>query len=136
MESKPPIKSLRRVLQNIHQVGFRIRKIQPDVESMNKAAFIRVLKNLKKIEDRRDFMQSEIGMDVTAYEDLFFNVIEDMFKLMFSKEQLALIQMYLYQLQPDKEWDGTIMLEKNKREFKVNFKTPEDVWNVLKEIGK
>ena len=103
---------------------------------MNKAAFIRVLKNLKKIEDRRDFMQSEIGMDVTAYEDLFFNVIEDMFKLMFSKEQLALIQMYLYQLQPDKEWDGTIMLEKNKKEFKVNFKTPEDVWNVLKEIGK
>ena len=52
----------------------------------------------------------------------------------FKKEQLALIQMYLYQLVPDKEWDGTITIEQNKEEEVVPFKTPDDVWNVIKKF--
>jgi len=70
-------------------------------------------------------------MDMTAYEDQFFNVIENLMKMHFSMEQLALIQMYLYQLAPDKEWDGTITLEKNQKETTHPFKTPEDVWKVI-----
>ena len=91
---------------------------------------------LRKIEDRRDFMSEEIGMDMTAYEDQFFNVIENLMKMHFNKEQLALIQMYLYQLVPDKEWDGTITVEKNKKEQTVPFKKPEDVWAVIQKFEK
>lgn len=101
---------------------------------MNKLAFIRIMKGLRKIEDRRDFMQDEIGMDMTAYEDQFFAIIEDLLKLVFNKEQVALIQMYLFQLTPDKEWDGTITIEKDKKEQRVKFRTPEDVWKVISEI--
>jgi hypothetical protein len=42
--------------------------------------------------------------------------------------------MYLYQLVPDKEWDGTIVVEQNKEEKTVSFRTPEDVWNVILEL--
>ena len=102
---------------------------------MNKKLFIGVLEQLKKIEERRDFMHEEIGMDMTAYEDQFFTVIESLMKMFFNKEQLALIQMYLYQLVPDKEWDGTITVEKNKREKVVPFKKPEDVWEVINNFA-
>lgn len=98
---------------------------------MDKKLFIEVIKQLKKIEERRDFMAEEIGMDMTAYEDQFFNVIENLMKMHFNKQQLALIQTYLYQLVPDKEWDGKITLEKGKKERVYNFKTPEEVWNVI-----
>ena len=135
MAPRKPIQALRQVLHSIHKVGYRIRSVSPDKESMNKASFIRILTNLKKIEDRRDFMQDEIGMDMTMYEETFFQVIEDLFKITFGKEQCALIQMYLYQLVPDKEWDGTITIEQDKKELQVNFRTPEDVWKVLKEIS-
>ena len=57
-------------------------------------------------------------------------------KMHFSKEQLALIQMYLYQLVPDKEWDGTITVTKNKVEENVPFKKPEDVWKVITNFVK
>ena len=70
-------------------------------------------------------------MDMTAYEDQFFGVIENLMKMHFNKEQLALIQMYLYQLVPDKDWNGTITIEKGKEEVEVPFKQPEDVWNVV-----
>jgi len=129
-----PKKRIRQTLFSIHPLSYRIKVKSPDKESMNKKLFIQVMKQLRQIEERRDFMQEEIGMDMTAYEDQFFLVIENLMKMHFSKEQLALIQMYLYQLVPDKEWDGTITIEKNKKEETHPFKTPTDVWNVIKKF--
>lgn len=126
-----PLKRIRQTLYSIHPLSYRIKRLTPDKQTMNKRLFIEVIKQLRKIEDRRDFMAEEIGMDMTAYEDQFFNVIENLMKMHFNKEQLALIQTYLYQLVPDKEWDGTITLEKAKKETVYNFKTPEDVWRVI-----
>ena len=129
-----PKKRLRQVLHSIHPLSYRIKVKAPDKETMNKKLFTNVLNQLRQIEDRRDFMAEEIGMDMTAYEDQFFRVIEDLMKMHFNKEQLALIQMYLYQLVPDKEWDGKITIEKNKEEHLVDFKTPDDVWNLIKSL--
>jgi len=131
-----PIKKIRQTLFSIHPLSYRIKKKTLDKASMDKKLFIEVITILKQIEERRDFMVDEIGMDVTAYEDKFFNVIENLMKMHFSKEQLALIQMYLYQLVPDKEWDGTITVTKNKVEENVPFKKPEDVWKVITNFTK
>jgi len=129
-----PKKRIRQTLFSIHPLSYRIKVKSPDKQTMDKKLFIEVLKQLRQIEERRDFMQEEIGMDMTAYEDQFFSVIENLMKMHFKKEQLALIQMYLYQLVPDKEWDGTITIEKNKKEETVPFKQPEDVWEVIKKF--
>ena len=137
MTSADPKKRIRQILHSVHPIPFRIKYKEPSREHMNKMIFVRVINNLKKIEDRRDFLLDEIGMDMTAYEDQFCSSIEDLFKMTFSKEQLALIQMYLYQLVPDKDWDGTITIEtKSKGEKVVNFETAQDVWDVLKTLDK
>ena len=130
-----PKKRIRHTLHSIYQLGYRIKLRTPSKEVMEKTIFIQVIRQLKTIEERKDFMAEEIGMDMTAYEDQFFEVIEDLFKMTFNKEQLALIQLYLYQLMPDKEWDGTITIEnKNKEEKEVDFKSPTDVWKVINSI--
>ncbi len=126
-----PSKKIRQTLFSIHPLSYRIKRKTLDKKSMDKKLFIEVITSLKQIEDRRDFMAEEIGMDVTSYEEKFFSVIENLMKMHFKKEQLALIQMYLYQLVPDKEWDGTITIEKNKKEHILPFKKPEDVWKVI-----
>lgn len=128
--------NIRKVLKARLDLNYRIKAKMPDQETMNKKIFIEVIRELRKIEDRRDFLVEEIGMDMTVYEDQFFSVIENLFKLAFNKSQLGLIQMYLYQLAPDKEWDGTITIEEGKSEEKVPFKSPTDVWNVIKKFTK
>lgn len=130
-KSQDPKKRLRETLFHIYPLSYRIRETQPSREDMNKKLFIEVITQLKAIEDRRDFMQDEIGMDMTIYEDKFFGVIENLMKMHFSKEQLAIIQLYLYQLSPDKDWDGTITIEVGKEEKVVPFLSPTDVWNVI-----
>ena len=131
-----PKKKLRETLFSIHKLSYRIKVTEPPKELMEKKLFVEIIDALRKIEDRRDFMQDEIGMDMTAYEDQFFHVIENLMKLHFNKEQLALIQLYLYQLVPDKEWDGTITIEGGKTEKVVAFKSASDVWNVVNSLQK
>lgn len=131
-----PRKRIRQVLFSIHPLSYRIKSKELDKDTMNKKLFIAVIQQLRKIEDRRDFMQEEIGIDMTTYEDQFFSVIENLMKMHFNKEQLALIQMYLYQLVPDKEWDGTITITKDNKDKIVPFKKLEDVWDVITMVSK
>lgn len=128
--------NIRKVLKSRLDIRYVIKAKEPSQEVMNKKIFIEVIQQLKQIEDRRDFLAEEIGMDMTLYEDQFFAVIENLFKLAFNKSQLGLIQMYLYQLIPDKEWDGTITVEVGKQEETLPFKSAEDVWNVIKKFNK
>ena len=129
-----PKKILRQTLFSIHPLSYRIKTTELSKKDMTKKLFITIMKQMRQIEERRDFMAEEIGMDMTAYEDQFFAVIENLMKMTFNKEQLALIQMYLYQLVPDKEWDGTITIEKDKKEQTLPFKTPENVWEVINKF--
>lgn len=126
-----PKKRIRRALHALHPIPFRIKITRPDRSIMHKKLFIQILDQLKKIEERRDFMQDEIGIDVTVYEDSFFRVIENLMKLAFNEEQLSMIKLYLYDLYPDKDWDGTITVKEGDKDKVVNFKTPVDVWNVI-----
>ena len=128
--------NIRGVLKSRLDLSYRIKAKEPDKETMNKKIFIDVIEELKKIEDRKDFLAEEIRMDMTMYEDKFFNIIENLFKLVFNKAQLVLIQMYLYELVPDKEWDGTITVEVGKEEKTLPFKSAEDVWDVIKKFEK
>jgi len=108
-------------------------------EVLEKKLFIENIILLREIEDRRDFMEEEIGVDMSIYEEKFLQIIENLFKIHFSKEQFALIQYYLYQVPNIDNWDGMIDLSDGKDMITVKFETPEQVWNVitsLKEVKK
>jgi len=115
-------------------IKYRISIIPVEKSIHKKHAFTTMINLMQEIEDRKDYMAEEIGIDVTGYEDKFFQVIESLLKLTFNTSQMEMIQLYLYELLPDKGWDGTIMLKRDKKEERVKFLTSEDVWNVIKEL--
>ena len=123
---------VRKVLKNVLNLKFNIKPLTPSQEQIDKKLFIDILKTMKEIQDRSYFLESEIGIATVGYEDKFYRVIESLFKLHFNKEQLSLIQLYLYELSPDKTWDGMLDLDlKEKGTQTVKFKEPTDVWEVL-----
>jgi hypothetical protein len=101
---------------------------------IEKKLFIESIILLREIEDRRDFMEEEIGVDMSIYEEKFLQVIENLFRAHFSKEQFALIQYYLYQVPTLIDWDGKIDLSDGKDTITVDFETPEQVWNVITSV--
>ena len=55
-----PKKKLRQTLHSVYNLKYRIKLRTPSRELMEKKIFIDVLKQLKQIEERKDFMAEEI----------------------------------------------------------------------------
>ena len=128
---------VRRVFNTYYDFRVRIVTKEVDQSIMNKSLFLNIIKNLKEIEDRRDFMNEEIGLDMTAYEDKFFAVIEDLFRMNFNKAQIGIIQAYIYEATRPEDWDGTVTIEVSKKDIKTfDLKTPEELWSVLQILSK
>ena len=129
-------KELKKTLNNYLRVSISIKEVDMARDIMEKQLFIESIILLREIEDRRDFMEEEIGMDMSMYEEKFLHIIENLFKVHFSKEQFALIQYYLYKVATIENWDGMIDLSDGKDTITVKFETPDQVWDVISSLNK
>jgi hypothetical protein len=127
-------KELRKTLNNYLKGNTRIKERDMARDTMEKKLFIESIILLREIEDRRDFMEEEIGMDMSMYEEKFLQIIENLFKVHFTKEQFALIQYYLYKVPEIEDWDGKIDITDGKEMITVDFETPDQVWNVISSL--
>jgi hypothetical protein len=125
-------RAIRKTLKNSLNLRFTLKTLQPTQEQIDRGLFIESIETMIAIQDRTEFMLTELGIDSIAYEDKYYKVIENLFRLCFNKEQLSLIQLYLYELVPDKQWNGQIELERKGKPVEiVDFKTPKQVWDVI-----
>ena len=129
-------KAIKEVINNYLQISVRLVEKDLPRDVMEKKLFVESILLLKEIEDRKDFMESEIGVDMSVYEEKFLQVIENLFRIHYSKEQLALIQFYLYQIPLIQDYDGKIDLADGKEVITVEFETPEDVYKIINSIKK
>jgi len=127
---------LRQILKDIIPLKYRIKEVPRNRDAMTKELFIEIVKLLKEIDDRTNFVASEIGMDTTQYEDKFFRVIENLMRIAFNREQVFLIELYLNEIDYNdkEEWDGNISVTVEKKEQKIAFRTPEDVWEAIQKF--
>jgi hypothetical protein len=127
-------KELRKTLNNYLKGSVQIKERDMARDIMEKKLFIESIILLREIEDRRDFMEEEIGMDMSMYEEKFLQIIENLFRVHFTKEQFALIQYYLYKVPTIEDWDGLIDITDGKEMITVKFETPDQVWNVINSL--
>ena len=132
METKEYIRD---VLTDDLELAFRIRTTSKPIEEVNKKIFVQVIKLLAEVNDRTEFMTTELGIDAIGYDDKFFQAIEGLMKIAFNKKQVLLIEMYLNEIPiMDKDWDGTITVLIEEEEVRVAFKTPLDLWNTIQKF--
>jgi len=131
-----PKEYIKDVLTDDLPLAFRVRRSAKPIEEVNKKAFVEVIELLQQINDRTEFMATELGMDVVGYDDKFFQAIEGLMKIAFNKKQILLIEMYLNDIPMMKEdWDGTITVQVKEEELQVAFETPLDVWNAIQRFN-
>lgn len=131
-----PKEYIKDVLTDDLPLAFRVKTLSKPIEEVNKKTFVEVIKLLKEINDRTEFMATELGMDVVGYDDKFFQAIEGLMKIAFNKKQVLLIEMYLNDIPMMKEdWDGTITVQVEEKEIQIAFETPLDVWNAIQRFN-
>jgi hypothetical protein len=131
-----PKEYIKDVLTDDLPLAFRVKTLSKPIEEVNKRTFVKVLKLLAEINDRTEFMATELGIDAVGYDDKFFQAIEGLMRIAFNKKQATLIEMYLNDIPMMREdWDGTITVKVKEEEIQVAFETPLDVWNAIQRFN-
>jgi len=98
---------------------------------LDKRLFIQSIELLVEIDDRQAFMLEELGIDLITFEDKHFRVIENLFSMLYSPEQLLFIEKFIYDRPSSaKKRRASVHLD-GEDPLMMPFDTPEDLWEIL-----
>lgn len=112
-------------------VSFSVSSKQIEGYDLDRELFIQSIELLIEIDERQQFMLEELGVDLITFEDKHFRVIENLFNMLFSTEQLMFVEKFVY----DRPKKGvkkmvTVHLE-DEEPRRMPFNTPEDLWEII-----
>ena len=126
MKDKKPKKSI-----TIGKLKLQIEENPKKIENKHKKFFIHLLNRLVSIQERTDKVFTEYGLNLIMYEDLYFQVIEDMVYEHYDVEVGEVIFWYVNGAKLD---DDEQYIENKKTGKRYKAKTPLQVYNVCKKL--
>ena len=126
MKDKKPKKSI-----TIGGLKLQIEENPKKIENKHKKFFIHLVNRLVSIQERTDKVFTEYGLNLIMYEDLYFQVIEDMVYEHYDVEVGEVIFWYVNGAKLNYE-DQYIEDKKTGKKYKA--KTPLQVYNVCKKL--
>jgi hypothetical protein len=107
------------------------RKRKSDI-TIRKELFISIINNIEAALNRQELLFADFRLDWTTYNELFFNIIDDLIFLEFGNTGLELIDFYLY---GKENTDGSENQLIDKDNNVVPLNSAEDLWNLIKTIN-
>jgi hypothetical protein len=107
------------------------RKRKSDI-TIRKELFISIINNIEATLNRQELLFADFRLDWTTYNELFFNIIDDLIFLEFGNTGLELIDFYLYGRE---NTDGSENQLIDKDDNVIPLNSAEDLWNLIKTIN-
>ena len=126
MKNKKPKKSI-----TIGGLKLQIEENPKKVENKHKKFFIHLVNRLVSIQERTDKIFTEYGLNLIMYEDLYFQVIEDM---VYEHYDLEVGEVIFWYVNGAKLNDEEQYIEDKKTGKRYKAKTPLQVYNVCKKL--
>ena len=126
MKDKKPKKSI-----TIGGLKLQIEENPKKIENKHKKFFIHLVNRLVSIQERTDKIFTEYGLNLMMYEDLYFQVIEDM---VYEHYDLEVGEVIFWYVNGAKLNDEEQYIEDKKTGKRYKAKTPLQVYNVCKKL--
>ena len=126
MKNKKPKKSI-----TIGGLKLQIEQNPKKIENKHKKFFIHLVNRLVSIQERTDKIFTEYGLNLIMYEDLYFQVIEDM---VYEHYDVEVGEVIFWYVNGAKLNDEEQYIEDKKTGKKYKAKTPLQVYNVCKKL--
>ena len=109
----------------------QIKENHKKIENKHKKFFIHLLNRLISIQERTDKVFSEYGLNLIMYEDLYFQVIED---LVYEYYDEKVAEVIFWFVNGAKIKDEQQYIEDKDTGKRYKAKTPLQVYNVCKKL--
>ena len=131
MSKKDNVEKIKSYIDDILGTKSNLRDKLPSKILKKKELFCEVLQNLQFINGRTLGMKHDYKVNMMEYDDPFYVIIENLFKLNYTQEQRNLINWWLYdKFLPTGE---ILVLTDKETEEIIPSDTPQDIWDLIQE---
>ena len=109
----------------------QVKENKKNIENKHKKFFLSTLNTLISIQERTDKIFTEYGLNLIMYEDLYFQVIEDM---VYEHYDIEVGEVIFWYVNGAKLNDEEQYIEDKKTGKRYKAKTPLQVYNVCKKL--
>ena len=131
MARKDNVKKIKSYIDDILGATSSLKEKLPSKKAYERELFCDILRDLHFVNGRTLGMKHDYKVNMMEYDDPFYDSIENLLKLNYTREQQNLINWWLYdKFLPTGE--VLILTEKETDEL-IPSDTPEDIWELIQE---
>lgn len=102
-------------------------------EDKQREKFEKIIRSLEELNTRSAILNMDLGLNLSKYDEKFYETIDILISMQFNKECAELIFFYIYdRLNPD----GSVNELIDEKGNTFALQTPTDLWIVLQSINK
>lgn len=122
------VQGIKKSLETIIGTDLTLKRKRKNEDDINRDLFEKIINALDRAYIRSVLVEKDLVIDLTSYDETFYEAIDNLFLLHFGKEASELIYFYLYErIDPD----GTVNELEDVNGNPLILNSPMDLWNVI-----
>jgi hypothetical protein len=127
------VEGIKLSLEDILNADFTVKRKKKTELDVNKELFSKIILTLERLNGRSNILASDLDIDLVKYDEVFYEVIDNLLLLNFGKEISEIIFFYVYD-RIDPEGNITYLQDTNGNP--VILETVNDLWYLIQNIKK
>lgn len=125
------INGIKDSLENLLGAKTVLKIKKPSKEDKDKEVFEKIMSNIELLEARSFFLEEQVKINFNDYNNLFFDVIDDLILLHFGPKIAELIDFYLYDRY---NLDGSKKQLLDEANHPIPLNTSAELWDLIQLI--
>lgn len=125
-------KDLETGFKSMVQSDIIIRRQKRTDKNKKKTLFLSIIKKYDEALTKSVMLQSQFRIDLSDYEEVFYNVIDDILLLAWGESIFQLIGFYFYERLNNDTGEEQFIVGQDLQPIYV--RTPEDLWEVINKL--
>jgi hypothetical protein len=131
MDNVEKIKSSQKIVEHVLGSTTKVSHRTKTKYDLDKKKFENIILNLEQISARSGILSLDFDLDLSKYEELYYNVINDLLSLMYPKEAIEIINFYLYS-RTSPEGDNVVLKDIEGNE--IILENSSQLYNIIQNI--
>ena len=128
-----PLNNLKQSLDQLLQADTSIKRKNKKVYDQKKELFINLINQFETSITRSYLMEKDFKVDLSKYEENFYQVIDSLILLAFGKQIYEILSFYFYDRYNPDGTQNSIIIQETDEEIELD--NVEDLWNIVVSIN-
>ena len=122
---------VKQTLETMIGTDLSLKRKKKSKHDLNKDMFEKIVIALEKANVRTAIVGSEFDLDLSKYDESFYEVIDNLIMMQFGKQAAEIIFFYVYErMNPD----GSINELRDQNDVPIILNNPTDLWELINVI--